>query len=60
VTYGSPAAVTEVTSAGNREHSDEDVTKMSQFLGNLIRRVGGFVRRGAPIIGRIARVAARV
>ena len=31
---------------------------MSPFLGNLIRRVGGLVRRAAPVIGRLARVAA--
>jgi len=43
-----------------REYSNKEVPKMSQFLGNLFRRVGGLVRRAAPIIGRIARVAGRV
>jgi hypothetical protein len=46
------------SSTAHREHSNNEVAKMSQFLGNLIRRVGGLVRRAAPVIGRIARVAA--
>jgi hypothetical protein len=50
--------VAEVASAGHLEHSDKEIAKMSQFLGNLIRRVGGLVRRAAPVIGRIARAAA--
>jgi hypothetical protein len=50
--------VTGLASAGHRQHSNNEVTKMSQFLGSLFRRVGGLVRRAAPVIGRIARVAA--
>jgi hypothetical protein len=53
-------ARSQVVITAHREHSNNEVAKMSQFLGNLIRRVGGLVRRAAPIIGRIARVAGRV
>jgi hypothetical protein len=50
--------VAAIASAGHLEHSHKEVAEMSQFLGNLFRRVGGLVRRAAPVIGRIARVAA--
>jgi hypothetical protein len=50
--------------AGNRPHNDEEMRKMSQFLGNLIRRagrgIGRIVRRAAPILRNIARIAAPI